>query len=107
MQLTHRVVHFVVHNGQVESLRISANGQAEEYHLHDRQGEDEQHHAHVTPHAQHILGEQSAYLALRCDLAEIGKAILAALLIVGIVLSLRRGRTVGLLVELWIQEECA
>lgn len=85
---TYRVVHFVVDNGQVESLRIATNGQTKENHLHDGQCEDEEHHADVAPHAQHVFGEQGANLALRRDLAEIRKAVLAALLVVGIVLSL-------------------
>lgn len=97
---TYRVVHFVVDNGYIQTLWITANGQTEEYHLHHGQGEDEEHDAHVAPHAQHVLGEQSTYFALGRNLAEIGKAILATLLIVGIILALRWRRTVGFLVEL-------
>jgi len=83
----YRVVHLPVDYGQVESLRIASDGQAEEDHLHDGQGKDEQHHAHVTPHAEHVLGEQGADLALGGDLAQVGIAVLAALLVIGVIVS--------------------
>lgn len=96
----YRVVHLPIDHGQVEALRIASDGQTEEDHLHDGQGEDEQHHADVAPHAQHVLGEQGADLALGGDPAQAGVAVLAALLVIGVVVAPRRRRAVRLLVEL-------
>lgn len=100
MSYPYRVVHLSVDYGQVKALGISTDGQAEEDHLHDGQGEDEEHDAHVAPHAEHVLGEQGADLALGGDLAQVGIAVLAALLVIGIIVAPGRRRTVGFLVEL-------
>lgn len=98
--ISYRIIHLPIDYGQIKALRIASNGQAEEDHLHDWKGKDEQHYAHIAPHSQHILGEQGANFALGGDLAQAGVAVLAALLVIGIVVSPRGRGAVRLLVEL-------
>lgn len=58
----------MVDDSNFKSSRVTSNSQAEENDLHHGQRKDEQHHAHVTPHPQEILLQQSADLTTRCEL---------------------------------------
>lgn len=40
-------VHFVIDYGESKTRRVSTDGQTEQYHLHHRQREDEQHYPRI------------------------------------------------------------